>query len=61
VIQLDSMPEYAFGFTLRTGSAEASHKGMLDRLRDAFRKSRPVVIDYERTGFRNNRLIRVMN
>ena len=61
VIQLDSMPEYAFGFTLRTDAAEASHAGMLDRLRDAFRKNRAVVIDYERTGFRNNRLIRVMN
>lgn len=61
VIQLDTMPEYAFGFMLRTGSAEAAHQGMLDRLRDAFRKNRPVVIDYERSGFRNNRLIRVMN
>jgi photosystem II stability/assembly factor-like uncharacterized protein len=61
VIQLDTMPEYAFGFTLRTDTNEAAHQGMLDRLRDAFRKNRPVVIDYERTGFRNNRLIRVMN
>lgn len=61
VVQLDTMPGYAFGFTLRADTAEASHAGMLDRLRDAFRKGRPVVIDYERTGFRNNRLIRVMN
>jgi hypothetical protein len=61
IVQLDSMPGYAFGFKLRTGTGEAAHKGMLDRLRDAFRKNRVVVIDYERTGFRNNRLIRVMN
>ncbi|HXA50641.1 MAG TPA: hypothetical protein VNV86_10075, partial [Candidatus Acidoferrum sp.] len=61
VIQLDTMPEYAFGFTLRTDTNEAAHQGMLDRLRDAFKKNRPVVIDYERTGFRNQRLIRVMN
>lgn len=61
VIQLDTMPEFGFGFTLRPGATEADHQGMLDRLRDAFRRNRSIVIDYERTGFRNNRLLRVMN
>jgi hypothetical protein len=60
VVQLDTMPGRAFGFTLRPGPEAQDHAGMFDLLRDALRRNRPVVFDYIRTGFRTGRIIRVM-
>lgn len=60
VVQLDGAPGMSFGFTLRGGANASTHTGMFESLRDALRRNRPVVLDYERTGFRTGRVIRVM-
>lgn len=59
VVRLDSEPGRAFGFQLRDNSTEATRKGMLDTLRTAFDRNRPVRLDYRRTGIDNGVLIRV--
>jgi hypothetical protein len=59
IVQLDSMPGYAFGFQLRVDSQAAARTGMLRRLRDAMRLDTLVRLEYVRTGFRNGRLTRV--
>ncbi len=60
IVQIDGAPGMSFGFTLRADANRPAHGGMFDALRDAWRRDRPVVLDYERTGFRSGRLIRVM-
>jgi hypothetical protein len=60
VVQLDVAPHRAFGFQLRTDGGEAAHRGMLDLLRDAFDRRHVVRIEYIRTGFRNGRIVRVI-
>ncbi len=59
VVQLDSAPEQAFGFSLREGNQEADHEGMLSLLRTAFKQNRKIRIDYTRTGIRNGIILRV--
>lgn len=61
IVQLDTQPGYAFGFQLRADSQGAARKGMLDQLRDAFRKDRRIRLEYIRTGWRNGRVQRVLN
>ena len=61
VIKFDGEPNKAFGFQLRNDANEGAHRGMLDRLRDAFNRDRRVRIDYVRTGLQNGRIQRVMN
>ena len=56
IVQLDTMPGYAFGF--QSGDDTG---GMLDRLRDAVRANSRVRLDYLRTGFRNGVLQEVWN
>ena len=46
VIKLDSLPNNAFGFSLRNNANLPSHQAMLDILRDAFFNNIPVTIDY---------------
>ena len=60
VVQLDTAPNRSFGLQLRTDGGEAAHRGMLDLLRDAFNRRRVVRIEYIRTGFRNGRIVRVI-
>ena len=60
VVRLDVAPHRAFGFQLRTDGGEAAHRGMLDLLRDAFDRRHVVRIEYIRTGFRNGRIVRVI-
>jgi hypothetical protein len=59
IIQLDTQPGRAFGFQLRKDTNEAAHRGMLDLLRDAFRRERVVRLAYFRTGLHNGRIVRV--
>jgi hypothetical protein len=60
VVRLDTEPLKAFGFPLRADGGEDAHVGMLRLLRSAFVAGARVRIDYERTGLRNGRAIRVM-
>ena len=60
VVRLDTAPHRAFGFQLRTDGGEGAHHGMLDLLRDAFDRRHRVRIEYIRTGFRNGRIVRVI-
>jgi hypothetical protein len=59
VIRIDSLPEKAFGFTLRRDADESTHGKMLDLLRDAFRRDIRVRLEYIRTGLRSGRVFRV--
>lgn len=60
VVRLDVAPNRAFGFQLRSDGGEPAHRGMLDLLRDAFNRHRVVRIEYFRTGFKNGRIVRVI-
>jgi hypothetical protein len=59
VVRLDTDPSMAFGFQLRADGHEAARKGMLDALRTAFKRNRPVRLDYSRTGLTSGVIIRV--
>lgn len=59
VVRLDSAPDNAFGFKLRSGADEAVQRGMLDTLRGAFNNGGRVRLDYRRTGLRNGLILRV--
>lgn len=60
VVMLDTAPGRAFGLQLRDDAAGPGHRGMFDRLRDAFNRSERVRLDYLRTGPRNGTVIRVI-
>lgn len=60
IVKLDSDPDKAFGFPLRADRGEEANVGMFKVLRESFRKDRPVRIEYEVTGIRNNQIIRVI-
>jgi hypothetical protein len=60
VVQLDTAPGRSFGFTLRNGPTLRAHRGLLTLLRAAFNDNRPVTIEYDRTGPRNGRIVRVI-
>jgi hypothetical protein len=59
VIALDTLPGRGFGFQLRADDKEFEARGMLDILRNAYRRNTRVIIDYIRTGLRNGRIVRV--
>jgi hypothetical protein len=59
VIFLDSQPGKAFGFQLRLDENQSTHRDMADLLRNAFKKNRPVLIDYVRMGLAIGRIVRV--
>lgn len=46
IFKLDSASDLAFGFKLRDDSNLATHQGMLDLLRDAFKSGYTVHTDY---------------
>ena len=60
VFQLDAAPQKSFGFQVRNDGNRAARQGMLDLLRDAFDRRHRVRIEYIRTGFRNGRIVRVI-
>jgi len=60
IVFLDSQPEKAFGFKLRTGADRPVAEGMLDLLRDAFNAGRPVRLEFTRNGCRTGRIVRVI-
>lgn len=60
IVKLDSEADTAFGFTLRKDTNEATHKRMLDTLRDAFNRDIPVRIEYQMVGRKNRVLRRVI-
>ena len=60
VVQIDTVPGRAFGFKLRSGDEEHTHKGMLNLLRVAFQRNARLRIDYTAAGPQNAYLRRVM-
>jgi hypothetical protein len=60
IVWLDSEPEKAFGFKLRTGSDQRVASGMLDVLRDTFNRDVRVRLEFIRTGCRTGRIVRVI-
>ncbi|MEU9880364.1 CARDB domain-containing protein [Streptomyces phaeochromogenes] len=59
VLRLSTMPGYAFGLRLRTGTDESVAAAMFAQLRTAFRRDLPVRIEYSRTGLRSGLILRV--
>jgi C1A family cysteine protease len=59
IVKLDSKPDKAFGFQLRTDDNEPERRGMLNVLRDCFNKGAHVTIDYTVTGMTTGRIIRI--
>lgn len=59
VVRLDTAPERAFGFPLRTDTHEAARRRMLDTLRTAFSTDRRVRIAYQIRGGNNGELLAV--
>ena len=60
IIQLDSKPDNAFGFQLRSDGNGPAREGMLSLLRDAFANNWNVTIDYDiNPGKKNGILVRV--
>jgi hypothetical protein len=59
VVQIDRAPGQSFGLRLRRDATFAAHRGMFDRLRDAFNHNMPVTVEYDRTGPRNGTIVRV--
>jgi hypothetical protein len=60
IVQLDSEPGKSFGFQLRNDGNESQRRGMLDLLRNAFRRNEPVRIEYTRTSIHNGVIFRVV-
>ncbi|MGE0812887.1 MAG: WD40/YVTN/BNR-like repeat-containing protein [Vicinamibacterales bacterium] len=60
VVLLDSQPEKAFGFRLRTGADRPVAEGLLGLLRDAFNANRVVRLEFTRTGCRTAHIVRVV-
>jgi hypothetical protein len=60
IVQLDTEPEKAFGFQLRTGADQRVAAGMLGLLREAFGRDRRVRLEFIRTGCRTGRVVRVI-
>ena len=59
VVQLDSRPNEAYGFTLRDDDRLPSHQGMLDLLRDAFNEGWTTTLVYDLPdGKRHGLLVR---
>jgi hypothetical protein len=60
IVQLTGDAKYAYGFRLRTDGDEDTRAGMLRTLRDAFRKSQSVRIEFERNTYSTNEIFRVI-
>lgn len=60
IVQLDSEPEKSFGIQLRTDAEAAKARAMLELLRDAFRRSSVVRLEFIRSGCRTAKILRVI-
>lgn len=60
IIQLAATGSDAYGFTLRTGTDQATHRGMFRLLLDAYRTGRVVHVEYDRETHRTSRIVRVV-
>lgn len=60
IVQLDSEPGKSFGFQLRADGNEQERRGMLDLLRNAFRRNEAIRIEYVRTTIHNGVIFRVV-
>jgi hypothetical protein len=60
IVLLDTEPEKAFGFKLRTGADRADADGKVLALRDAFNNNRRVRLEFLRTGCRTGQIMRVI-
>jgi hypothetical protein len=60
IVLLDTEPEKAFGFQLRTGEDNADAVGKLRVLQDAFNNNRRVRLEFLRTGCRTGQIVRVI-
>ena len=60
VVKLDTEPQKSFGFELRSDTNEATHRGMLDTLRDAFNRNQRVQLDYTVLGRTSHQILRVV-
>jgi hypothetical protein len=61
IVLLDTEPEKAFGFQLRTGDERPDADGKLLELRDAFDNNRRVRLEFLRTGCRTGQIVRVIS
>ena len=59
IFQLDSQPEKAFGFQLRTDGDRLVNRGKLNLLRLAYAKNLPFLVDFTRTSCHNGTVLRV--
>lgn len=60
VIQLDTQPGKAFGFSLRDDNQQIAHQGMLNLLRDAFSNNVTTRIEFDiEQGKDNGTIVRV--
>lgn len=60
VVLLDTQPEKAFGFQLRTDSQRAAAQGRLDVLQDVFERGASVRLEFFRAGCRTAHIVRVI-
>jgi hypothetical protein len=60
IVWLDTEPEKAFGLQLRDNADQPAASGMLDLLRDAFNRGRRIRLEFERSGCRTGRIVRVI-
>ncbi|VAW70410.1 hypothetical protein MNBD_GAMMA10-2204 [hydrothermal vent metagenome] len=60
IAQLEPRPGESFGFQLRKGDNEKTHRKMLDVLRSAFNNDHTVRLEYERTGRTTGRILRAL-
>jgi hypothetical protein len=61
IVLLDTEPEKAFGFKLRSDADQPDAVGKLRELRDAFNYNRRVRLEFLRTGCRTGQIIRVIS
>ena len=61
IVLLDTEPEKAFGFKLRTGTDRPDAHGKLLALRDALDNNQRVRLEFLRTGCRTGQIVRVIS
>lgn len=61
IVKLDTDSRMAFGLQLRPGNLEITQTGMLNQLRDAFKKDFKIRLEYVKTGINSGTILRVIN
>lgn len=60
IFQLTGQPGFTYGLNLRADGKEASHRAMLDLLRDAFNSARRIRVEYSVNSPTTGRVIRIV-